>query len=630
MESPLAYGPLSSHRALRRGLGGLSLLVSAALLGCSGEPSAPESAEPLGSGTQDVICQTIQRGTFGTVEDAELTSLTPGLNSGTVTTGFAGVPVAGDERRVVLKFDLSFIPVGSSVQSATLTVAQTGSTVSAGLYVHRLAASWTEGTATWTLLGTSLTPSPAAAQWNQGIGKIGLRSFNLLSLAQLWVAGTVPNQGVVLKHNTTLVPSGTTTFQLSEGTVSARRPKLAICYTPPETCTDGLQNQDETGADCGGTHCAPCADGLGCVLGADCVSGVCGAGLCQIATCADGVANGSETGVDCGGGCTSCADGEPCAVAADCQSGSCGGGVCQCVDPLALPINATPPALLSQTGLYANILTRTVASHVRPFAPQYPLWSDGSVKTRWAYIPACTQIDTSDMDNWSFPVGTRLWKEFVVAGKLVETRYMERTGPGVSDWQMAPYRWNVAGTDASYFPQGASNVGGTQHDIPTKQQCYACHATSARVLGFDAIQLSHAGSGETMASLSSEGLLTVPASQGFTVPGDPTTAAALGYLHGNCGNCHFAGHVGWTLYTKLSVYDADPTLTDTYTSGVGQASPYSVPGMTLLIDPGSPATSVLSHRMGQRGNTDQMPPLGSEVVDAAGQAAVEAWITALP
>lgn len=47
------------------------------------------------------------------------------------------------------------------------------------------------------------------------------------------------------------------------------------------TCSDGIQNQGETGIDCGGP-CAPCA------------------------TCNDGIQNQGETGVDCGGPCAPC------------------------------------------------------------------------------------------------------------------------------------------------------------------------------------------------------------------------------------------------------------------------------------------------------------------------------------
>ncbi len=50
---------------------------------------------------------------------------------------------------------------------------------------------------------------------------------------------------------------------------------------PTPTCTDGVQNGNETGVDCGG-DCAPCP------------------------TCDDGIQNGNETGVDCGGDCDPC------------------------------------------------------------------------------------------------------------------------------------------------------------------------------------------------------------------------------------------------------------------------------------------------------------------------------------
>jgi hypothetical protein len=47
------------------------------------------------------------------------------------------------------------------------------------------------------------------------------------------------------------------------------------------SCTDGIQNQGETGIDCGGP-CAPCP------------------------TCTDGIQNQGETGIDCGGPCSPC------------------------------------------------------------------------------------------------------------------------------------------------------------------------------------------------------------------------------------------------------------------------------------------------------------------------------------
>ena len=81
------------------------------------------------------------------------------------------------------------------------------------------------------------------------------------------------------------------------------------------TCSDGIQNQDETGIDCGGpcTACPPeptCNDGIQNQgeTGVDC-GGPCPA--CPPApTCTDGIQNQNETGIDCGGVCPACEAGD--------------------------------------------------------------------------------------------------------------------------------------------------------------------------------------------------------------------------------------------------------------------------------------------------------------------------------
>jgi hypothetical protein len=89
------------------------------------------------------------------------------------------------------------------------------------------------------------------------------------------------------------------------------------CLAP--TCSDHVQNGFETDVDCGGgmmSGCNPCGNGYKCTVPGDCASGVCLPGLpgmsntCAAPTCTDGVQNGMETGIDCGGPmCTPCADG---------------------------------------------------------------------------------------------------------------------------------------------------------------------------------------------------------------------------------------------------------------------------------------------------------------------------------
>ncbi len=80
---------------------------------------------------------------------------------------------------------------------------------------------------------------------------------------------------------------------------------------PPATCSDGIQNQGETGIDCGGPcpACPTCSDGIQNQgeTGVDC-GGPCPA-CPQEPTCSDGIQNQGETGVDCGGPCPACPPG---------------------------------------------------------------------------------------------------------------------------------------------------------------------------------------------------------------------------------------------------------------------------------------------------------------------------------
>ncbi|MBB88505.1 MAG: hypothetical protein CMP06_14605 [Xanthomonadales bacterium] len=110
---------------------------------------------------------------------------------------------------------------------------------------------------------------------------------------------------------------------------------LALTCQPSE-CDDGVQNQDETDIDCGGDTCQPCGDGEDCLEADDCDSAVCdgGTNTCSPPTCSDGVENGDETDIDCGGSsCAACDDGEGCLVSNDCVSLVCDGGTNTCSAP---------------------------------------------------------------------------------------------------------------------------------------------------------------------------------------------------------------------------------------------------------------------------------------------------------
>jgi Cys-rich repeat protein len=52
------------------------------------------------------------------------------------------------------------------------------------------------------------------------------------------------------------------------------------------------------------------------------------ANVCVEPICSDGVQDGDETGIDCGGYCLPCPNADGCTLASDCESGDCKNLVC--------------------------------------------------------------------------------------------------------------------------------------------------------------------------------------------------------------------------------------------------------------------------------------------------------------
>ncbi len=293
------------------------------------------------------------------------------------------------------------------------------------------------------------------------------------------------------------------------------------------------------------------------------------------------------------------------------------------------------PPTLSATGLYANGAGGALAASVVPYSVLFPLWSDGAEKRRYIALPDCSTIDSSDMDHWQLPVGARVWKEFIVDGKKLETRFIKRFGPNSADFVMVSYEWNDAGNEAFPRPDGVVDASGTTHDIPAQWECSVCHERlPSRLLGFGAVELSHTDPGWNVGSLSAAGRLSVPA-QNYVVPGDATTRAALGYLHANCGICHNATSEGIpfarTYDLRLSVDEKTVAQTGAMTTAVNvPVEEFAHVGITHRIKGGDPTSSCIAYRMSQRGSSDQMPPFGTKLIDPKGIAAVNAWIVGLP
>lgn len=310
-----------------------------------------------------------------------------------------------------------------------------------------------------------------------------------------------------------------------------------------------------------------------------------------------------------------------------------------------------PPRWLEETGFVLDPATAEPRGDLMPFAPQYPLWTDGAAKRRWIWLPPGSAIDASDPDAWVFPVGTKLWKEFAQDGRRIETRCIERLADG--SWRFATYVWDGDQRRAELAPaRGLRSAyrsgGGVVHDVPGRSDCLSCHGNGATpVLGFSALQLSpdrdplapHAEEPPPGAldlpGLVRRGLLEqFPAAYLEAPPriaaAGPRERAVLGYLHANCGGCHqgsgpLAG-LGPRLDQGLAPRGSS-SAPDSLTGRPGRYRPAQGEDPPLLVAPGDPDASLLVHRLGARGGALAMPPLGSAHVDEQALALVRAWIS---
>ena len=309
------------------------------------------------------------------------------------------------------------------------------------------------------------------------------------------------------------------------------------------------------------------------------------------------------------------------------------------------------PGLLSQTGLYEASRPGAIARGVRQFSPQYPLWSDGASKVRWISLPPGTAIDTTVPGDWTFPVGTKFWKEFSFNGRKAETRFIWRAT--ADRWIFASYAWTAEGTDAVLAPEeglpGVADIAaGKKHDIPAANDCRACHGTSRPgPLGFNALQLStdrdpNAIHGEpltggmiTLAALQSDGLLSPSRPEWIASPprirtSDPQTRAVLGYFAANCGTCHNSSgeiaYAGPSLKHSDVAADGDAVARALLNQATAWQLPGRADGTTRMLDAVAPDASAMLYRMRSRRPTSQMPPLGTVIRDDEAIAFISSWI----
>jgi hypothetical protein len=182
---------------------------------------------------------------------------TGSLSAGAGTDLFIGSTSGGSVRRTVLAFDLTSIPSNAVVSSATLTlfvnksVAGSNETVD----VHRLTASWGEGTSinsngnpgsattndatwlyrfynssSWTNAGGDFSSTVSATQSIGNFGAFSWSGAGLVSDVQAWLSSPSSNFGWILVGDET-DPTSVRKISSRENATVSQRPSLSITYS---------------------------------------------------------------------------------------------------------------------------------------------------------------------------------------------------------------------------------------------------------------------------------------------------------------------------------------------------------------------------------------------------------------
>ncbi|HLP56119.1 MAG TPA: DNRLRE domain-containing protein [Fluviicola sp.] len=176
--------------------------------------------------------------TISITEDAHVYSASTGTNYETATTIPIWTVNTTDFYRYYLKPDLSSIPFGSHIVSASLRIKRISESGagSSSFYLRGVAADWNESTITYansnppTTTGSTVTSSTVNLT-------TGRRSFNVATLVQSMVGGTILNYGFLITRNPETTANSSCTYYSGEDASSANWPDIVISYYPPIAIT---------------------------------------------------------------------------------------------------------------------------------------------------------------------------------------------------------------------------------------------------------------------------------------------------------------------------------------------------------------------------------------------------------
>ena len=308
------------------------------------------------------------------------------------------------------------------------------------------------------------------------------------------------------------------------------------------------------------------------------------------------------------------------------------------------------PATLAESGIFSDLNSLQPNPGIFGYDVNLPFWSDGALKSRWFSIPDLQKkIQFSPEGNWTFPVGATWIKHFDLetrkgdrtSTKRVETRVLVN---GTKGYYGLTYKWDDSGSNAILVPENGdrkdfqvTDETGTHTQtwiFPSRSECMSCHTPlSGLALGFNTSQLNRARSygqqtTNQIGALSQAGffenapqdLIGLRTLASVSDESVSRTYRVKSYLAANCVYCHQPGG------SALSSWDAR-LLTPLSLANIinGKLANNSGDPNNKVIVPGDTTHSSLLQRMSVRG-PNQMPPLGSTVIDREAANLLTAWI----
>lgn len=323
-----------------------------------------------------------------------------------------------------------------------------------------------------------------------------------------------------------------------------------------------------------------------------------------------------------------------------------------CGDDVTEPL--PPFETLSEYGYFEEPLAdMRPIDGVVPYVPVSPLWADHARKSRFIALPDGTRIAPDGDEDWAYPLGTVVIKNFYFGGgapdedaQLVETRLLIRED--VEDhWTAHTYVWNADQTDAERVIAGRrltlqivdddGNIDEQVYLVPNTNQCRDCHARDdvTVILGFNSVQLDYTVGGvNELDRLHAAGLFTERPTRSADALVDPIDGSASlndrarSYLHANCSHCHRPGGDGGRSGLDLRAWQEEPARYGVCKSPVAAGT--GAGGRSFDIVPGHPEDSILPFRMASTDPEIRMPELPSRLPDDFGVDLISEWIRVLP